>query len=142
MLADRDTGVSVRRPGNDVDEDSDIAQETFNALVDYAAVSEDTDGRPLMSIVLIDDGSMSAAAAALSGLPFDVTIGLDPAMDGVEDLMAQYRDDGFEVAVLAKVPEGAVPSDVEITFESVFSRLPETVAVLILVRVDYKQIAM
>jgi len=32
--------------------------------------------------------------------------------------------------VLAKVPEGAVPTDVEVAFESAFSTLPETIAVL------------
>ena len=87
-------------------------------------------GKPLLSILLIDDGSMSAAAAALAGLPFSVTIAIDPALPNAADLMTSYRADGFEVAVMAKLPEGAVPSNVEITFESVFASLPETIAVL------------
>jgi polysaccharide deacetylase 2 family uncharacterized protein YibQ len=66
----------------------------------------------------------------LAGLAFPVTISLDPLQENAAGLMARYRDDGFEVAVLAKLPEGALPSDVEITFESVFSTLPETIAVL------------
>ncbi len=137
LLSDRGTGVTIRRPGVDDAGDSDsnetadaAAPEAGNALVDYAAAVEDTGDSPLMSIVLIDDGTMSAAAAALAGLPFDVTIALDPAMDGAASAMDRYRADGFEVGVLAKVPEGAVPSDVEIAFESVFSTLPETIAVV------------
>jgi polysaccharide deacetylase 2 family uncharacterized protein YibQ len=132
LLAERATGVTVRRPTGDAvaapEETETTAQ--INALLDFAATSGDDGSKPLMSIVLIDDGSMSAAAAALAGLAFPVTIALDPLQENASALMARYRDDGFEVAVLAKLPEGAVPSDVEITFESVFSTLPETIAVL------------
>ena len=130
LLGERATGVTVRRPAGDAvaarEETEAIAQ--TNALVDFAATSGNDGTKPLMSIVLIDDGSMSAAA--LAGLPFPVTIALDPLQENAATLMAGYRYDGFEVAVLAKLPQGAVPSDVEITFESVFSTLPETIAVL------------
>ncbi len=137
LLTDRDTGVIVRRPGADpvATEDTPAAQAdaptATNALAQFAATpSVDVGDAPLMSFILVDDGTMSAAAAALAGLPFDVTIALDPAMAGAADLMARYRADGFEVAVLGSLPEGAVPSDVEIAFESVFQTLPETIAVL------------
>ncbi|KAG1667656.1 hypothetical protein GQR58_018282 [Nymphon striatum] len=131
LLNDRDTGVTIRRSGGD--DDTATAEEAvpaLNALEVFAAETADVGSKPLMSIVLIDDGSMSAAAAALAGLPFAVTIALDPALPDANDLMMSYRNDGFEVVVLAKLPEGAVPSDVEVTFESVFSNLPETIAVL------------
>ena len=140
LLTDRGTGVIVRRLGVDPVPASENTTAPFttdvegggevDALTQYSAPVEDTGDKPLMSIVLIDDGSMSAASAALAGLPFDVTIALDPAMDGAGDALTGYRADGFEAAVLAKLPEGALPSDVEITFESVFRTLPETVAVL------------
>lgn len=138
LLGDRDSGVTVRRPSTDVasidENDAPATPEpsgaTGNALADYSADAGDVGSKPLMSIVLIDDGSMSAAAAALAGLPFPVTIALDPATDGAADMMAAYRADGFEVAIVASLPEGAQPSDVEVTFESVFSTLRETVAVL------------
>ncbi|MCF2872816.1 divergent polysaccharide deacetylase family protein [Octadecabacter sp. G9-8] len=129
LLTERDTGVTIRRPGTDEASD-DVAQPAANALQNYAADADDFGSKPLMSVVLIDDGSMSAAAAALAGLPFPVSIALDPALPNAADLMASYRADGFEVVVMAKVPEGALPSDVEVTFESVFSNLPETIAVL------------
>jgi polysaccharide deacetylase 2 family uncharacterized protein YibQ len=133
LLSDRDTGVTIRRPGADTAEaetEAAAPDTTTNALQAYSADSGDTGGKPLLSIVLIDDGSMSAAAAALAGLPFSVTIAIDPALPNAADLMTSYRADGFEVAVMAKLPEGAVPSNVEVTFESVFASLPETIAVL------------
>ncbi|SMX31523.1 divergent polysaccharide deacetylase family protein [Octadecabacter ascidiaceicola] len=133
LLGDRGTGVTIRRPGAAEEKEEGEAPETaqsLNALIDYSANAGDVVGKPLMSIVLIDDGSMSAAAAALSGLSFPVTIALDPSVANATELMESYRASGFEVAVLAKLPEGALPSDVEVTFQSVFNMLPETVAVL------------
>ena len=131
LLTDRDTGVTVRRPtSDDTAEPEAEAAVASNALVDYAATSPDPAGKPLMSVLLIDDGSMSAAAAALSGLPFPVTIVLDAARADAVQAMEAYRADGFEVAVMANLPDGAQPSDVEVTFESVFAALPEAIAVL------------
>ena len=128
LLGDRDTGVTVRRPAGEGTDTGGGA--VSNALVEFAADPGDFGSKPLLSVVLIDDGTMSAAAAALSGLPFAVTIAIDPAMGNAADLMASYRADGFEVAALAKLPEGAQPSDVEVTFESVFGTLPDSIAVL------------
>ena len=124
-----DSGVIVRRPdgGDATDAGADAVTD---ALTLYAAPAGDNGSKPLMSIVLIDDGTMSAAAAALFGLPFPVTIALDPATENVGELMTTYRASGYEVAVMAKLPEGATPQDVEVTFESVFAALPETIAVL------------
>lgn len=131
LLSDRDTGVTVRRPGSGGETgEAEAEAAATNALVDFAADPGEISGKPLMSVILIDDGSMSAASAALSGLPFPVTIALDPAQADAAALMDGYRAAGFEVAVLAKLPEGALPADVEITFESVFRTLPESVAVL------------
>ena len=132
LLGSRNTGVTVRRLTDDSATNEIAPPETsqVNALIDYAADTVDTGDKPLMSIVLIDDGSMSAAAAALSGLPFPVTIALDPSLSNVAGLMDSYRSDGFEVVVMAKLPEGAMPSDVEVSFQSVFSMLPEAIGVL------------
>jgi len=140
FFADRDTGVIIRRPGSenapvsetDAEEPNDTEELAtgVNALRDYAAVAPVTADLPRLSVVLVDDGTMNAASAALAGLPFGVTIALDPAMSDVTTVLSDYRAEGFEAVVLAKLPEGAQPTDIEITFESVFSRLPETIAVL------------
>ncbi|MGJ8610987.1 MAG: divergent polysaccharide deacetylase family protein [Octadecabacter sp.] len=136
LLGDRETGVTVRRPTDaaaaTAPDSPDVAADVtgLNALKQYAADAGDVAGKPLLSIVLIDDGSMSAAAAALAGLPFTVTIALDPSTPDVGDLMERYRNDGFEVAVMAKLPEGALPSDVEVNFQSVFATMPESIALL------------
>jgi polysaccharide deacetylase 2 family uncharacterized protein YibQ len=125
------TGVTNRRPTPAQDEAPDVAIPAGgDALVDFSAQVADAGDTPLMSFVLIDDGSMSAAFAALAGLPFPVTIALDAASPDAAEMMTSCRAAGFEVAVLAKLPEGASPTDVEVTFDSVFAALPETIAVL------------
>lgn len=129
LLEDRGTGVTVRRPTDDPAA-PETAERPVVALAEYAAQTPDTNGAPLLSVVLIDDGSMSAASAALAGLPFPVTIALDPADAGAAERMAAYRAAGVEVVVLARMPEGARSSDVEVTLGAVFATLPETIAVL------------
>ena len=129
LLSDRDTGVTIRRPGaQDTAEDTVVP--ATNVLTDFVAEVGDVGSKPLMSIILIDDGTMSAASAALAGLPFAISIALDPALPNAAELMQTYRADGFEVLAMAKLPDGALPTDVEVTFESVFSNLPETIGVL------------
>lgn len=137
LLEGRDTGAVVRRFGNSSDEtepsetaDTPAAAESGKALIDFAASSDAPAGSPLLSVVLIDDGGMSGAAEALAGLPFPVTVALDPKMADAQTRMGDYRADGFELAVVSNLPEDALVQDVAITFESVFNTLPETLALV------------
>jgi hypothetical protein len=99
-------------------------------LIDFAAPVEVAADLPRMAIVLIDDGSGPLGPDALDSFPFPVTFALDPAQAGATDRMQGYRDQGFEVMALAGVPDGAQPTDVEVTLESVLASLPQAVAVL------------
>ncbi|MDB2368984.1 divergent polysaccharide deacetylase family protein [Octadecabacter sp.] len=134
LLNDNAAGVTIRRPNADATDAGEgavqVAVPQTNALINFSADVGDTGAAPLMSIILIDNGTMSGAAAALAALPFAVTIALDPSTPNATELMNGYRADGFEVVVLAKLPEGATPTDVEITFESVFANFPEAIALL------------
>ncbi len=96
----------------------------------FAAAHDNSDGKPLLSVVLIDDGAMPGASAALAGLPFPVTIALDPGAPDAAAKMAAYRAAGVEVAALISLPRGAAPSDVEVAFAAYFAALPEAVLVL------------
>ena len=130
LVGDGATSTNLERSVEDgwAARDETVPTPHINALVDFAAEASDAVSKPLLSIVLIDDGSMSAAA--LAGLSFPVTIALDPNLQNAGILMAQYRNKGFEIAALAKLPDGAIPSDVEGIFESYFGTLQETVALL------------
>ena len=63
--------------------------------------------KPLMSIVLIDDGSTPMGLEALEAFPYPITFAVDTAWQGAAEAMRRYRDDGFEVMALANLPAGA-----------------------------------
>ncbi|PYE81381.1 divergent polysaccharide deacetylase family protein [Pseudoroseicyclus aestuarii] len=138
-LPDGAQGVRVRRPGSldaPLAEDAapaaaEATDENAPALQRHAAPAPQAGGDlPLMALVLIDDGSLENAVEALVAVPMPVSIAIDPARPGAAQRMQDWRAAGFEVAVLATLPTGARPEDVEVTYEAAFTALPQTVAVL------------
>ncbi len=99
------------------------------ALVRNAADFANLGGKPLMSVILIDDGSQNPAM--ITGLGFPVTVALDPTRPGAAEAAVIYRAAGLEVLILASaLPAGATASDLEVTFQSHFNTLPQAVGVL------------
>ena len=141
-LPGADTGVVVRRLGGQTPEPTPAPEETDEvltveelpddapALVRYAETFENAAGLPTMAIVIVDDGSLDGAVTALGGLPFPVSVGVDPGRSGAAESAAAYRAAGFEVVAVPTLPEGASPSDVEVTLGAAFETLPEAVALL------------
>ncbi|MDP3342683.1 divergent polysaccharide deacetylase family protein [Frigidibacter sp.] len=110
---------------------AELTPEALPALVAHAAVFNAAPDAPLLSIVLIDDRSGPGIAAdLLADLPFPVTIALDPAAPGAAEAARAYRAAGQEVAILAALPRGATPSDLEVSWQAFVQALPEAVAVL------------
>ncbi len=132
------SGVTVRRPGATLvdpeavpePEVTDALDDATPALVRYGAFFDNPEGLPLMSVLLIDDGSLSDGVRALSEVPFPVTVALDPAQSGAAERMAAYADAGIEIAALAAVPSGATPSDVAVAMEGTFNALPRAIALV------------
>ncbi|MFT5067388.1 MAG: polysaccharide deacetylase 2 family uncharacterized protein YibQ [Reinekea sp.] len=100
------------------------------ALVRYGTVFENVDSKPLIGIILLDDGSMNGASAAVASLPFDVTVVIDLAVEGAAERLEDYRAAGIEVGVQSALPLNATPTDVEIALEATFAKLPQTVLLL------------
>lgn len=96
----------------------------------YAAEFENPDGRPLMAIVLIDDGTSRIGLDALQAFPYPLNFAVDAGWPGAPDAMRRYRDAGFEVLVLANLPENATPTDIEVAMQAYLSAVPEAVAVM------------
>ncbi|MBV1868573.1 MAG: divergent polysaccharide deacetylase family protein [Marinosulfonomonas sp.] len=99
------------------------------AIEQFAAVFENPEARPLMAILLLTDTGDTGAATD-AALPFPVSYVVDASKSNAPDLMRRYRDAGNEVVVLAPLPEGAAPVDVEVAFLSYLSAVPEAVAVM------------
>ena len=86
------------------------------------------DDRPLASFVLIDAAGDAALLGALSSFDGPLTFALPAsASQAARD---SYTNAGHEVVVIADVPEGAKPSDIEVAMESYLRAIPEAVAVL------------
>ena len=100
------------------------------ALVRFAAPFDNPDGRPLLAVILVDDGAIAGMAAALAGVPFAVTVAINPGDPDATARMQTYRDMGIEVLAVVNLPQGAQPSDVEVTLESVFGTLPQALGLL------------
>ena len=145
-LTDRTNGVIVNRLGNQSVQRQEAEPEP-EAVVTEAAVPSDlpvvkrfaeafenVDEKPLMSIVLIDDGSSTLAGAegidALKDFPYTLSFAVDSGLKDAADRMAIYRAAGFEVLVMVDLPEGALPSDAEIALSVVLPAMDEVVGVL------------
>jgi uncharacterized protein len=109
----------------------EATDENLPPLSRYAAIFENPDGKPLFSIVLIDDGAADLDRTMLAALPFAVSFVVDPLAPNAAEATAIYRAGGKEVLMLATgIPDGATPADLEQTFQAHAAALPEAVAVM------------
>lgn len=100
------------------------------ALVQFAAAFENPEGKPLISVILVDDGAIAGLSDTLADVPFPVTIAINPGDPDATARMQDYRARGIEVLAIATLPQGAQPSDVEVTLESAFASLPDAVGLI------------
>jgi polysaccharide deacetylase 2 family uncharacterized protein YibQ len=107
--------------------EAEEAVEDLPALRQFAAPFENTEDLPLMSLVLVDNGTVAGAAAEIAALDFAPTIVIDALAVDAADKMAEYRAAGLEVAMQISLPDGAQPTDVEVAFAAAFDVLPEAV---------------
>lgn len=105
--------------------EDDAIPEDAPALLRYASPFANPDGLPMISIILVDDGSMGDPIATLENLGFAPTIAMNALSQDAVVKMANYRAAGIEVALQAALPVGAQPADVEVAFEAAFGLLPE-----------------
>lgn len=140
-FGDRATGITVNRAAESSAEADQAEAQTASADVPEANTdpralvrNADTgdwpgaDGRPLFSIILIDEAGDAALLGALASFEGPLTFAL-PA-SAPETARRTYRDAGYEVAVIADIPEGAQPADIEVTVEATLNSVPEAMAVL------------
>lgn len=138
-LADRDTGVTVNRPGATVPEETVEAEEPAatqdSRPVVANSASVELDGeKPLMSVVLIDDGEAVTAGpaglAALRSFPYPLSFAVDSSLPDAAERVARYRAAGFEVLAMVDLPQGAQPGDAETSLAVTLDGLPGIVGVL------------
>ncbi|MEM6729730.1 MAG: divergent polysaccharide deacetylase family protein, partial [Pseudomonadota bacterium] len=130
-FGDRAQGVRVNRPGTKEPEAAPVAAAPpIQAFQASDAVWGGPDGRPLFSLVLIDEAGDGALLGALESFDGPLTFAIPGDAPNARTAMERYRAAGHEVAILADLPEGAAPSDVEQAMAVYVSSVPEAVALL------------
>ncbi|MBS0123023.1 divergent polysaccharide deacetylase family protein [Thetidibacter halocola] len=139
-LVERDGAVQqdrLPRIGDAPDEAAGIAETAPDAeiaadtpLLANAAEVSVPDGVPRMAVVLVDDGRGPLGPATLQAFPFPVSFAIDPAHPDPAGAAEAYRALGFEVLSIARPPEGATASDVDVTLAGALAAVPQSVAVL------------
>jgi uncharacterized protein len=97
------------------------------AAIDRNAIAFDNPSNlPMVAIVLIANDA--APSLELPALP--LTIAVDASGQQAVTIATDYRTKGAEMAMMAPLPEGAIASDVEVSFQSYLSALPSIVAII------------
>lgn len=100
----------------------------------FSQTFENPEGKPLMSIVLMDTGGDLDVAAiglpALSSFPYPLSFAVDAALPDATDRMARYRNEGFDVLAMVDLPSGARPTDAGVSLSVALNTMPQVVGVL------------
>lgn len=96
----------------------------------FAAPFDNPEGKPLMSIILIDRGEYPQIVDALDSFPYPVSFAVDPTWEGAPEAMARYLAAGRDVLALIDLPQDAAATDVEVNMGALMGNLPEAVAVM------------
>ncbi len=96
----------------------------------FAVAFENPDKKPMMAIVLIDDGTSPIGFEALAAFPYPVSFAVDTAWDKATEAMADYRSAGFEVLALVDLADAATGQDVETNMAIKLRAVPDAVAIM------------
>lgn len=117
-------------PAEETTSASTPQEEDRPPLERFAVPFENPENKPVMSVVLIDDGTSPVGLQALKDFPYPLSFAVSASWDGAEDAMIKYRAAGFEVLALTDLPETAGAQDAEQAMQAIFTALPEVVAVM------------
>lgn len=100
----------------------------------FAEAVDNPDGKPLMAVVLMDEGAdleaQTVGLPALRSFPYPVSFAVNALLPDATERMRAYRAEGFEVLAMVDLPEGASARDAETTMEVALAAVPEAVGVL------------
>ncbi|WP_254704011.1 divergent polysaccharide deacteylase family protein [Roseovarius sp. THAF9] len=117
--------------GDETAEDAteETEAETLPPVERFAVEFENPEDKPLMSIILIDDGTSPIGPAALADFPYPLSFAVDSSYANAADTAAKYRAAGMEVLAMVNLPQNAAASDVETSMSVLLEAVPEAVAV-------------
>lgn len=96
----------------------------------YAAPFDNPEGRPIVSIVLIDSAGTGTTEDIPARFPYPISIAVPAEAPDATERMRRYRAAGYEVLALAALPPGATPADLETFATGWMAAVPEAVAIM------------
>ncbi len=135
QIAPSATGVGKRvlplTERDDATADQSVLPETppLDPIDAFAASFDNPEGKPLMSIILIDDEG-AFGAEALKDFPYPLSFAISPSDPKATEKLKRYREAGSEVLVLTDLPKAGSAQDAEVSLSVWLDALPETVGIL------------
>lgn len=117
-------------PEAEADAEAPAEAQTGLPFFDNAVAFEEGAGKPMMAIVLMDDGAPEIDPEALQNFPYPLSIAIGTLVPDLAERIATYQGMGFEVLAMIDVPSAAAASDVEVAMDAHLSVFPQAVAVL------------
>jgi len=91
---------------------------------------ENPQEQPVMAVLLIDTGAARNLLGDLKNLPFPISFVVDGAAADAAEAIAFYRAAGAEIVLSVPLPQGATPTDVEVTMSTFTPYLDAAVAMM------------
>lgn len=107
---------------------SDAPEDIRPPIDRFAQAFENPEGKPILSIVMIDDGTSLAPLPA--NFPYPLSLAVPVTRPDAKAAMRQYRADGYEVLALAALPLGSTAQDIEVASQAWFSDMDQVVALM------------
>lgn len=99
--------------------------------IDRFAVEFENEGdKPLMAIVLMDDGNSLVGPEAFTDFPYPISFAVNVTSPNAKEIAQKYRDAGQEVLAMTNLPENAAAQDVEVAMGVYLEAVPEAVGIM------------
>jgi polysaccharide deacetylase 2 family uncharacterized protein YibQ len=125
-----DASSNAAPPALENAQSADIPQPIGRAIDLYASAAVETDGKPMLSFIVMLDGQADLDPAMIQALPFPVAYAIDALSPTAAANMQLLRDLNQEVIAMVGLPLEASATDTEITLASVLNLLPNTIAIM------------
>lgn len=99
----------------------------------YRVAFEAPEGKPLMAVILMDEGvdlsDNAVGLEAIKALPYPVSFAVNALLPDAAERMAAYRSAGFEVLAGIDLPAGATAADAEVNLSVALEKLPQIIGI-------------
>ncbi|WP_338548318.1 divergent polysaccharide deacetylase family protein [Roseovarius phycicola] len=108
----------------------ELGTEDLRPIDRFAVEFENKGDKPLMAIVLMDDGNSLVGPEAFTDFPYPISFAVNVTSPKAKEIAQKYRDAGQEVLAMTNLPENAAAQDVEVAMGVYLEAVPEAVGIM------------